>query len=364
MLPYFIANFLALSFVYTGYRFKFNKVSLAAVYSLSAIPLIVISAFKYYRVGTDSASYVYFFNEVDTFKAFINIVDEQGEAGFWYLNYLGHFFTDNYFIIFLFTALIVTACYFYSIKSFNLKTLSLFTLLFIGPYYFQLNGNRQAIAIAIFSISIFFIIRKQPIRYVLSILIGFLFHKSIIICLPLYFIFRNDVKPKKIIFILFLFLIFIVFFQSFISLASSIDERYSSYGDQQEARGGVVVSMFNILLFCWFFLCRIVNRSTLATRTFDILLSLYLLGVLISILSVVLKIDPSGFLRMSVYFIQVNIFLVPMTIMSYRHNNTRYIITFSAVLLMTAYFYLTTSTFSQLTPYKFNPILVETYSES
>ena len=363
MLPYLIANFLSIGIFYTGYRFKFNKIALFAVFILAALPLVFISTFKGPDIGTDTVSYIYFFNQLKDFGSTLAYVEKQGEAGFWFLNYFGHLFTDNYFIIFLFSSLIVTSCYFYSIKSSNLSTLSLFTLLFIGPYYFQFNGNRQAIAIAIFSVAIFFIIKKQPIRYVVSILIGFLFHKSIIICLPLYFIFRNDVKPKKIVLILFVFLLFIIFFQTFIGLASSIDNRYSTYGDQQETHGGLVVSTFNILLFCWFLLCRTINKSTLANRTFDILLSLYLLGALISLLSIVLKIDPSGFLRMSIYFIQMNMFLLPLTIMSFRDNNTRYIITFAAVILMTAYFYLTTTTFSHLTPYKFNPI-IEKFDES
>jgi len=353
----------ALTIIHIAYRFKFNNTSLIAAYTLAALPLIFITSFKNITVGTDTASYVYFYDKIKTYSAFLKIIDDQGEAGFWFLTYIGHVFTDDYFIVFLFTSLIVTCCYFYSLKLSNLKTLSLFTLLSIGPYYFQLNGNRQAITIAIFSISIFFILKKQPVKYVISILIGFFFHKSILICLPLYFIFRNEVKPKKIGLIIFLFLLFIIFFQSFINMASSLDDRYSSYGDQQDSHGGIVVSSFNVLLFFWFFLCRIANKNTLGNRTYDILLSLYLLGALISILSIVLKIDPSGFLRMSVYFIQMNIFLIPMSIMSYKDNNTRYIITFFAIILMTGYFYLTTTTFSQLAPYKFNPI-VEVVNES
>ena len=37
---------------------------------------------------------------------------------------------------------------------------------------------------------VIFLIKKQPLRYISSIFIGFLFHKSIIICLPLYYIFK------------------------------------------------------------------------------------------------------------------------------------------------------------------------------
>jgi hypothetical protein len=363
MLPYFIANLLSLSFIYIGYRFKFNRVALISSFILSAIPLIVISGFKYIKVGTDTGSYVYYFDKTKSLSGTLSIIDNQGEAGFWFLNYLGHSITHDYYIIFLLSSLIITACYFYFIKTFNFKTLSLFTLLFIGPYYFQLNGTRQAIAIAIFAISVIFLIKKQPLRYISSIFIGFLFHKSIIICLPLYYIFKGEIKPRKIAIIILSFLIVVVFFQSFINFASSVDDRYSTYGDQQDSHGGLVVSTFNISLFCWFFLCRVINVKALGNRTFDILLALYFLGTLVSLLSIILKIDPSGFLRMSIYFIQMNIVLLPMTILSFRDDSTRYIITFITVILMTLYFYLTTATFSNLTPYRFNPI-VEIHNES
>jgi len=357
LLPYFFANFLSISILFIGYRFKFNKIALLSLFFLAAIPLIFITAFKASTVGTDTVSYIYFFNRLANFQALLAFIEKQGEVGFWLLNYIGHAFSDNHYIIFLYSSLIVTTCYLYSIKTFNLKTLSLFTLLFIGPYYFQLNGTRQAIAIAVFAVSVVFIIKKQPIRYIISIFIGFLFHKSIIICLPLYLIFRKDIKPKKVAAIIVLFIVVLVFFQTFINFAASIDTRYSSYGDRTESHGGVMVSMFNILLFAWFMICRNINRVILGTRTFDTLLTLYLMGVLISLLSIVLKVDPSGFLRMSLYFIQMNIFLLPMTIISFKDDSTRYIINSLAVLLMMVYFYLTTSAFSHLTPYKFNPII-------
>jgi hypothetical protein len=363
VLPYFIANLLAIYFIFIGYRYKFNDTALKATFVLAAIPLIIIAGFKHGKVGTDSGTYIWYFNHTKTLTDLSQRIVEQGESGYWFLNFLGHEFTDNYFILFTLSAIIITSCYFYSLKTFNLKTLSLFTLLFIGPYYFQLNGNRQAIAIAIFSVSVIFIIKKQPIRFITSIRVGFLFHKSMVICLPLYLIFKGEIKARKVAIIICSFVFLLVFFQSFINIASSVDPRYSSYGDQQDARGGVVVSSFNVLILIWFVLCRKINPHILATKTYDTLLVIYLLGALISILSVVLGINPSGFLRMSWYFIQMNIFLLPMTILSFRNSSTRYVIILFAVLLMTLYFYLTTSTFSNLTPYRFNPI-VEIHNES
>ena len=100
MLPYFIVNALALSFVSIGYYFKFNRVAIASVFVLSAIPLIFLTSFKHIKIGTDTSTYVYFYNKIKTYEGMVSIIGEQGEAGFWFLNYLGHFITQDFFIIF------------------------------------------------------------------------------------------------------------------------------------------------------------------------------------------------------------------------------------------------------------------------
>lgn len=353
MLPYLITILISTSIFFVGYRFKFNTGALVIANVCAAIPLIILTGFKFIKVGTDTGSYVFYFNKIHTFADALAISKTHGEFGFWFLNYLGRLMTDQYFIIFLLSTLIITPCYMYSLNKFNLKTLSFICLLFIGPYFFQLNGTRQAIAIAIFSISVLFIIEKKPIHFFASIIIGFMFHKSMVICLPLYFIFKDDIKPRKIALILFVFIILLVFFQKFVSIASSVDSRYATYGDKKDTYGGAVVSLVNIILLGWFVVCRFVNKKVLASRRFDVMLTLYLLGVMVSALSLILKIDPSGFLRMSIYFIQLNMFLIPMTVMSFKDMPTRYLILSAAVVFMFLYFYLTTSTFSNLMPYRF-----------
>lgn len=357
MLPYISAVFLSALIFNVAYKFKFNQFARFFTYLLASLPLIAITAFKNITIGTDTVTYVYFFQKTNSLMQMLHFSQETGEIGFWAMNLLGHFFSNDYFILYLIITLIVTSCYLYSIKTFKLGTLSFITLLLIGPYFFQMNGTRQAVAIAIFSVSVIFIIKKQLFFYIISILIGVLFHKSMIVCLPLYFIFIGEIKARKVAAILVIFILFLVFFQSFINIASDIDFRYSNYGTKRDSAGGVVVSSFNIILLAWFVLCRKINAHILGTKTYDTLLVLYLLGSLISILSIVLGIDPSGFLRLSLYFIQMNMFLLPMTILSFRDDITRYIITFFAILLMTLYFYMTTSAFSHLTPYRFNPII-------
>ena len=353
MLPYLVTILLSVGIFYVGFRYKFDEAALKISYMLAAVPLIVLTGFKYIKVGTDTGSYVFYFNKIHTFADVLSLASSHGEFGFWFLNYIGRLITDDYYIVFLLSSLIITPCYFYALKRFNLQTASLICLLLIGPYFFQLNGTRQAIAIAIFSISVLFILEQKPLAFFISIFIGFCFHKSMVICLPLYFIFKGEIKPRKVAVILVVFVLLLLSFQKFVSIAASVDSRYSTYGDQKDTYGGAVVSLVNLLWLGWFVLCRFWHKSLLATRAFHVLLTLYLLGVLVGMLSLILKIDPSGFLRMSIYFIQLNVFLIPMTILSFRDPSTRYLVMVGLIAFMFMYFYLTTSAFSNLVPYRF-----------
>jgi len=357
MLTYLVAIFVATLFVFVSEQFNFNRYAKTVTYWLAFIPLIIITAFKYRKVGTDTGTYIFYFEKLTTFESVIDMHTLHGEGAFWFLNFLGHTFTDNYFIIFLFSSLIVSTCYLIVVKHFKLGTLSFLTLLLIGPYFFQLNGNRQAITIALFAVAVIFILEKKPWHYLLVIFVGFFFHKSMIICLPIYYIFRNEIKPGKLVFIIVSFLVLLVFFDSFVNAASGVDSRYSTYAERQNNYGGAIVSLFNLALFGWFLLVRHANPKALPLRTFDTMLAIYFLGILICLLSLILKINPSGFLRMSIYFIQMNMFLLPMTIYSFRIISTRTILIISMVPLMLLYFYMTTSAFSNLVPYRFNPVL-------
>ena len=69
---------------------------------------------------------------------------------------------------------------------------------------FYLNGVRQAAALSCFVCACSFIKDRKLYHYLVAILIGFMFHKSIIIWLPMYWIvnkeFLKDIKAQYIIF--------------------------------------------------------------------------------------------------------------------------------------------------------------------
>lgn len=74
--------------------------------------------------------------------------------------------------------------------------LGLMYLLFGQFYSMYLSAFRQSIAIAIFIYSLSYIRDKKIIKYTLSIILAFFFHKSAIILYPIYFIFNKSLKIK------------------------------------------------------------------------------------------------------------------------------------------------------------------------
>lgn len=82
---------------------------------------------------------------------------------------------------------------------------------FLSDYLaFSLNCVRQAVALTIVLYSYQYIVQKSIWKYIICIVLASLFHKSALMCIPLYYINRyNHVPPIKIQFILFfLFLLF------------------------------------------------------------------------------------------------------------------------------------------------------------
>ena len=353
-------SFILLSFCCLTISFKAKKShNLLVFYTflyLSALFLILLSGLRSYSVGHDSGTYVQIFQSNIELNNVIERWNSANEAGFALLNYLAHYFSDNYIAIFIFNAFIVTCCYFYGVfKVSATPFLSIIILVLIGPFLFHLNGARQGIALSIFFISFIYIRDKNFTKYFISVMIGALFHKTILLTLPLYFLFTRKLNFKSYFIITLCFIFVLVIFDDLIAMATQVDDRYKTYGDEVKSAGGVLTSIFYLFLFCWFVICKKVN--TIKNKIYDLALAIFFVGVLISLISFIMKLNPSGILRMSIYFTQFSALLIPISIFSFKNKNIKALLIFFFIVLMSLYFYLTTTNFSHLVPYRFNPIL-------
>ncbi len=90
-----------------------------------------------------------------------------------------------------------------------------------GLFFWTFNGLRQAIAVMIFFYAIKFFLEKEPLQYALLISIASLFHISVIIMLPFYFI--KEVKfNQKLVALLYIISIFLAGNGWFISKMSDL----------------------------------------------------------------------------------------------------------------------------------------------
>jgi hypothetical protein len=155
-----------------------------------------------HEVGTDYHSYINKFKS----SVYLSYDEVHLEFALYYifkfLNVLGF----SYRALFIVTAFIEFIFIYLFLKRENLTNNWLFFLGFfsLSNIYFQsFNLIPQMIAVSIFLFSIRFIEERKFILYSLTILLGFLFHKSIILLLPIYFIYniRLSLIPRLIYFI-------------------------------------------------------------------------------------------------------------------------------------------------------------------
>lgn len=133
-------------------------------------------------------------------------------------------------------------------------------LLSVNTMSFICNGIRQAAAVAIFFFASRFIISRKWYIYFPLILFAFLFHKSILICLPLYFL-RDFYLSKKTYVILYLVSFIVVtmdsqfIMRSFMPLLED-NERYVNYMNSDRYSSGyfslgLLVELLNNILLLW-----------------------------------------------------------------------------------------------------------------
>lgn len=314
------------------------------------IPLIALSLFagiRSYRVGTDSGNYTSNFRDNLDVQYFE--FREGVEIGYQLLEYILLSLNANYFWLFFITATIVVYCYLKIIKKYSVNYwFSIFLFVTLGVYTFFLNGLRQGLAMAIFALALPYLLEKRLVLYLIIIAIASLFHSTALFMIPFYFLVNLRIKPIYKILATFVGSLFVSRF--LITYISSSNERYESYGTLDQDGGGyLTLGFYTIILFIIYVVIRIYK---IKNRQFMQLFTFYAIGVVFIIPIAMLGANPSGPQRLLTYFTWALILILPIV---FKRMNNAYV-TSVAVIFFLIYFTLTTSTFSNLTPYIINPI--------
>jgi len=328
------------------------------MYAVAFASLVLVGGLRNGSVGTDSRSHIVIFERTvelaDVWKSGL-------EPGFALLSWLGKLVSDNYAVVFTLVAVVVTLCFLWGMRELSVDpAVSIFVLLASGIYLVSFNGTRQGIAIAVLFPAIGFIYYRKFWPFLVSVAVACFFHISAMVVLPVYFIVprKNDFRYNALVFGAVV--VSVLFFSELVALAGRLNPRYLVYGEVGQLSRGLVyaASVVAIGLFFLYF-----KRYVKQHRPwYDLLLNLYLLGVVVTVVAVFRTTFVSGVMRLNSYFTTSQILLWPIVFANLHRYRHRAMVGLAFVILFLVYYGILLSRFSNLVPYSFNPLVQDWFS--
>lgn len=159
--------------------------------------IIIFQGFRNYSVGTDLMGYIRGYLNIGSMP-FLYLQYQNYEKGYVLLNKILYYvgLSDRQFLIVI--ALMIQIPIFYTIYKYSENYLiSIFWYFSFGNFIMTFSGLRQSIAMSIIFSSYYFILKRQKLKYLLSIFLASVFHTSALFCLILYPVYYMKIKRKK-----------------------------------------------------------------------------------------------------------------------------------------------------------------------
>lgn len=155
----------------------------------SFLSIFLLSALRV-DVGIDYPSYASWFDNLYTFES------AYFEPGFTTMIQIIQYFTLDSQWLFIVSSAITLSFIFISAKKYSpMFALSIFLFCTMGFLSHSLNLTRQFIAISIVLFAYGYIVDKKLLKYLTTVMVASLFHKTALIMLPVYFFLR--MRPSK-----------------------------------------------------------------------------------------------------------------------------------------------------------------------
>ena len=269
MIVYFLSLLftIILCFLYIktkGERVTLDNKRLSSLFAvLSIVPLTLVSGLRY-GVGADFFTYKTYFDAIAGNGTYFGV---ETERGYYLLNKIVAFFTNNSVYLFITVSAIIISFFFSRIFEASVEpVMSVFLFVTLGFYFYAMNGQRQFIAIAICFWATRYIEKEQFWRYLLCIVAAMLFHFSAFIMLFVYFLRKKIPIPFWLLIITISLMAVSIYDKVLMFLINTF---YPQYNNEHflNAFFNIEVSYFNILLFgilsvaCVFYKNKLVKDS-------------------------------------------------------------------------------------------------------
>lgn len=311
------------------------------------IPFIFIGIFSgvRYKVGVDYLSYIRINNIIN------QGINTYTEPGYEFLVRTISLFNGNYQLVFLIIALFTNILAGIFIIKFSKSYFLSSLMYFCFPLYYlsTFNQIRQYLAIYLFSLSLIFIIEKKFYKFTIIVMFAFLFHRSVIFLIPLYFFLNKKYSNKNY---LFMFIGYLISIEIFIKLVSLT--RYSRYLEFTSEEISITLYVFLLINLLILF-----SRKYIGGFDYShIFINLAFISSLLIVSTLIIKDIPNFiFLRMNNYFMITYLILVGYFLKILTGKYQQYLYTMVGTYFFVSYFVYTLVSKGELyklIPYQYN----------
>ncbi|OBY11667.1 EpsG family protein [Clostridium paraputrificum] len=231
-----------------------NKPIKKAGFIIAFIYMFVISALRG-DFTADHSNYLFGFiaNSKKTLADIIFGIQTHSsfQKGFDIFEWMISRITDDPQMLIVVTSFIILYAYYRIGKNLNDKYIFLLMFICYGPLFQSYNTLRQMLAIAVWTYAYETIFEGKFKEYVIITLIASSIHVSMIIMIPLYFVFRLNFSFKTIAIELAVTILSTLFFDKLFYLFDSLlfSGKYATYESVYYSKGTTLVEPFVILMF-------------------------------------------------------------------------------------------------------------------
>lgn len=314
MFPYFLCFLISVLFGMIGEFYdKKNKINKSVFfYILSILTLSVLAGIRDTNIGTDLAVYaIPLFEGALSQENFIDFYlsrDDSIEPLYMLLTYCVSIFTDDVHWLLFFVGVIIYGFMFFGIRNYyGSVSVWMAWAVFIALFYgYTLNLLRQSMAMSILFWGFHYVIYDKHLKFWISFLVAFCFHKSAIVFIIIYFLYiiikkKNNFYINSI--LLLAFVIGITYYGTILEFLISLGilpvKFYRYVGDGIHFSINPVLIRVPFILFSLMFYRQFTNFRKGSDRSEG---TLYVLILILDLISVQLRMIMSDLYRLSMYF--------------------------------------------------------------
>lgn len=298
-------------------RINKSSVRLLVALVIAYAPLIILHAGRY-GFGTDyTGTYKNIFYSVQ--YNYDSVLSSFVEKGYVLLNKIVWNFTDDYVWVIFCASIVTYILLIHSIYKNSETVVASTAMIFLSGYFLDSTTMvRQIIAITTYMVAVKFIYKRKIIPFIIVIVLASFFHRSVLILLPMYFVYGRRWKKKTMIIVLGVSLVAAPTIYNLVLQIMSLIPKYAAYIPAMKRESHF--EMMFLLVAVVVFVCMIFNDDGSEKYSF------WLFHVTIALIITALSGMIPFLFRFLDYFLVTSIILyVPKCMSNIKSRNRRWI---------------------------------------